>query len=306
MRVIIGWFFICGLPWLVFGASIGQAEVMDNRVEHVVVIGLDGARPEIIQDADAPVLHDLIEQGSVCWGARAVEPTVTQVNWASMLTSSMPASHGIDTHPITQEALAERSLKVPTVFQVVAENEGVAVGFLGHWKLYPVESDEPGLEFVRSPYEARRVAPLAADFLRENRPTFSFIWMGNLDGVGHRHGWLSDEQFAAMPEIDRAIGMIVDALKDAKMWDRTLLIISSDHGGHGKGHGQSTDEDATIPWIVVGPGVRSGHVIESPVSIIDTAATALHALGLPRPTEWDGQPVYEAFVESAGAGAGAE
>jgi hypothetical protein len=32
-----------------------------------------------------------------------------------------------------------------------------------------------------------------------------------------------------------------------------------------------------------------------PVNVMDTAATAAFALGLPIPPEWDGVPVYEAF-----------
>ncbi|MFA9478126.1 alkaline phosphatase family protein [Phycisphaerales bacterium AB-hyl4] len=294
MKASVGLFFAL-LALGAAGLVPATAESRAAQAEYVVVIGLDGARPEIIQQGAGPVLHELIQQGSVSWNARAVHPTVTQVNWASMLTSSRPDTHSINMHPVTQEQLADLSLQVPTVFQVVAEHGGLASGFLGHWKLYPVESDTPGTYFQRSPYEAHRVAPLAADHIEENRPTLCFIWMGNLDGLGHRHGWLSDEQFAAMPVIDRAIGQIVQALRDADMWNKTLLIISSDHGGHGRGHGQGTEEDTIIPWIAVGPGVRQGHVIQSPVSIIDTAATALHALGLPRPDAWDGKPVDEIF-----------
>jgi hypothetical protein len=63
--------------------------------EHVVVIGLDGCRPAAIQQAAGPVLKELWGQGAWSWSARAVLPTVTQVNFPSMLTSSLPEKHGI-------------------------------------------------------------------------------------------------------------------------------------------------------------------------------------------------------------------
>jgi len=53
----------------------------------------------------------------------------------------------------------------------------------------------------------------------------------------------------------------------------------------------------TIPWIISGPRVRPGHVIQTPVCIIDTAATIAHLLALPRPAEWEGQPVLDALYD---------
>jgi hypothetical protein len=49
-----------------------------------------------------------------------------------------------------------------------------------------------------------------------------------------------------------------------------------------------------IPWIAWGAGVRPGHRIEQPVSTLDTAATALWALGY-APSGGTGRPVSEAF-----------
>ncbi|MFQ5859192.1 MAG: hypothetical protein ACE5LU_26630 [Anaerolineae bacterium] len=43
--------------------------------------------------------------------------------------------------------------------------------------------------------------------------------------------------------------------------------------------------------------MRAGHVLATQVSVMDTAATPLFALGLDVPADWEGQPVTEAFVE---------
>jgi hypothetical protein len=54
----------------------------------------------------------------------------------------------------------------------------------------------------------------------------------------------------------------------------------------------------TIPWIAVGPGIKSGYVIKRSVSLIDTAATALRALGVTDYyVEWSSQTVEEIFLE---------
>jgi len=78
------------------------------------------------------------------------------------------------------------------------------------------------------------------------------------------------------------------------MYDDTLIIVTSDHGGHDSTHGENIPEDMTIPWVISGPGVVPGE-LTTQVYTMDTAATAAFALGLPIPAEWDGIPVYETF-----------
>jgi hypothetical protein len=55
----------------------------------------------------------------------------------------------------------------------------------------------------------------------------------------------------------------------------------------------------TIPWIVAGPGVVPGTRLTSPITVYDTAATALWALGLSLPADIAGRPVEEAFGEGS-------
>jgi arylsulfatase A-like enzyme len=72
-------------------------------------------------------------------------------------------------------------------------------------------------------------------------------------------------------------------------------MITADHGGSGSSHGSDSPEDMTIPWLAVGPGVPAGITLQGKIVVYDTAATALYALGLPIPEEWDGRPVLEIF-----------
>jgi predicted AlkP superfamily pyrophosphatase or phosphodiesterase len=269
-----------------------QAEAAPRLAEHVVVIGLDGCRPEAVQQAAGPVLKELWTNGAWSWAAQTAQPSVTHVNFASILTSCMPEKHGIKDKEWTNGI--RPTVKVPTIFEVVSKGNLNAAGFLGHEKLYPSEGTWPRVVIEHSKYEAQTVGPAAAKFLREHKPAFCFVYMGNLDGAGHKHGWLSPEQLAQMPQIDKGIKAIVDALREGGMWEKTLLIITSDHGGHGKSHSAGTPEDSTVPWIAAGPLVRRGP-ISGPVRNLDTAATAAHALGLERPVEWDGRAITEAL-----------
>jgi predicted AlkP superfamily pyrophosphatase or phosphodiesterase len=114
------------------------------------------------------------------------------------------------------------------------------------------------------------------------------------DLQGHDHGWMSRQQLKAYTKDDAALGLILQSLKDHGMYESTMIIVTSDHGGHDTTHGYDVPEDMTIPWIISGPRVQPGQ-LSTQVHTMDTAATSAFVLGLPLPPEWDGVPVFEAF-----------
>ncbi|MEZ4556356.1 MAG: sulfatase-like hydrolase/transferase [Caldilineaceae bacterium] len=81
-------------------------------------------------------------------------------------------------------------------------------------------------------------------------------------------GWMSDEYLRQTETVDDAIGAVLAALTDAD-----TVLLHSDHGGHDRTHGTDAPEDMTIPWMIAGPGIRRGHAIQAPVSLLDTAPT---------------------------------
>ena len=119
----------------------------------------------------------------------------------------------------------------------------------------------------------------------------TFIHFREPDTAGHSKGWMSEPYLKAVKVSDDAIGVIVKAIKDAGLWEKTALIISADHGGKDRDHHLDIPDNRTIPWICVGPGVKAGLVIEKAVRTYDTAPTALSFLGIAPPAEIDGKTV---------------
>jgi arylsulfatase A-like enzyme len=123
------------------------------------------------------------------------------------------------------------------------------------------------------------------------------VHLADPDNAGHSHGWMSAEYLEAVCRADRAVGSIVETLRKAGTWERTALLVTSDHGGHDRAHftegTKRRVEDLTIPWICVAPGVRAGVTIERTVRITDSAPTALAFLGLKMAGVIDGICVEE-------------
>jgi arylsulfatase A-like enzyme len=91
------------------------------------------------------------------------------------------------------------------------------------------------------------------------------------------------KSYQAVAEADRLIGLILPGVEDAGMAKNTIVVITSDHGGKGKGHGGATMGEIKIPWILTGPGVAKGKELTTRVNTNDTAATVAFIFGLKTP-----------------------
>ena len=75
----------------------------------------------------------------------------------------------------------------------------------------------------------------------------------------------------------------------------THVLVHADHGGHDRNHGIDTPEDMTIPWLLAGPGIRAGHALQTPVSLLDSAPTLARLLNVKPDAQWEGNVIDEAF-----------
>lgn len=132
-------------------------------------------------------------------------------------------------------------------------------------------------------------------YLRENRPNLLFLHLDHVDHAGHGHGWFSDPYLIAVREADWMVGQIMAAIAEAGATEDTVVLLTADHGGIDRGHGGFTTVELEIPWILAGPGIRTGYALKTPVNTYDTAATLAYLLGVTPPDAWIARPVTEAF-----------
>src|SRR5687767_7723592 len=99
------------------------------------------------------------------------------------------------------------------------------------------------------------VADLAADPAR-----YALVHYHDTDTAGHASGWMGTSYFAALELVDAQLGRIFSAVEGSPaLAGRTAVVVTSDHGGEGAGHGDAADPEAyTIPFYVWGPGVTAG------------------------------------------------
>lgn len=281
------------VAFLLLGSAAGAAP----RAHHVVIVSFDGGAPAVLRGSRMPTLRQMARDGAATWSARTVLPSITLVAHASMLTGVNPRKHGIDWN----DWLPERGLvRVPTIFALARRTGLTTALFAGKEKFrHLLLPGSLGVFSVPS-YSAGVVAASAAAHILAEKPGLCFVHFAGGDGAGHAFGWGSLQQRAAFADGDRALGMLRQAVESAGIARSTVFLITADHGGHGSTHGSALLADTEIPWIAWGVGVRPGQAIEGPVSVCDTAATALWLLGVPIPEGMDGRPVVRAFANAQG------
>lgn len=265
----------------------------------VLVIGLDGIRPDRLATAATPTLDSLIAQGAFSATAETRPPTVSGPGWSSMLTGVWADKHGVLGNDFAANAYARYPDFLTRIEQIQPELATLAVldwpplgttasnGPLvsgGVDRMVNVDGDSLGYGAADSVSAA-----LAADALETGTVDAAFVYFGDVDEVGHAHGTLSPEYTAAIATVDRQVAQVLAGLRRRPTYgsEDWLVLVSTDHGRRDDGgHGGESDAERTIFVIMSGPSVR-GHAFDRTPAIVDVAVTALVHLGIPVAPEWE-------------------
>jgi len=260
---------------------------------YVFVTVVDGLRPDALQRAQTPNLDRLWQSGLYSWSAQTVLPSTTLPAIASLLSGVPPERHQILWNHWAPEL---GRISVPTIFKI-AQGENIStVAFVSKRKLEHLFSPETPLFVINN--GARNVIEEAIEYISEHRPRLVFLHLSDVDDAGHRYGWMTVRQLQAVERVDEALGLLLHSLEDLQILNKSVIIVTADHGGHGRIHGTDDPRDITIPWILWTPDIEIGRELTQPIRIYDTAATVLAALSLGIPPDWLGVPVWEAFPEA--------
>jgi predicted AlkP superfamily pyrophosphatase or phosphodiesterase len=273
------------------------------RAKYVFIISFDQGNPDLIQKAEMPTFHRLAAEGAHTWNAYTVVPSLTLPSHTSMLTGVGPQAHQVlwNSYQPTNGLV-----KVPTIFSLAKERGLKTAMFVGKEKFKHLEL--PGtideLVWPQPDDDAKSVAKAFAAEFGKTKPNLCFIHFRDPDTAGHAFGADAPEKIQALKDCDEALKIILDAIIAAGLGDKSVVILTADHGSHntknkeGKTvgtHGGAETSDVLIPWIVWGKGVKKDFTITAPVVQYDTAATALWLLNVPLPESFWGRPVRSAF-----------
>jgi predicted AlkP superfamily pyrophosphatase or phosphodiesterase len=267
---------------------------------HVLVVSIDGLRPDAIERFGLGAIQRLMAEGSFTLHARTILPSKTLPSHTSMITGRAPEFHGITFNRARDE---EGIVAVPTMFELAHEQGYHTAAFYSKAKFRHLDrhgsyDHRQAPAFNTDNWMATRTVPDAVQYMRHHRPNLLFVHIGEPDYAGHRTGWMSFFYGLAVRRADAGVARLVETARHVYGPGNFTVIVTADHGGHDHDHGSDDPRDTTIPWIAYGKGVVPGELPDG-VRTMDTAATALRLLGVQYPLPFEGRPVDGALQASA-------
>lgn len=240
----------------------------DKKERYVILISIDGLRPEFYLDSawEVPTIHRLMREGVYAQQVKPVYPTVTYPNHISMITGTLPNKHGIyyNRPPVGKTGRWNASMiKSPTVFDAV-QTAGLSSAAL-FWPVtikasiqYNVPTPlkrasassaevmksvaSPGLWSEMEQHAIGKISSkdiendaytgkMAAYLIETYKPSLMAIHLVGIDHAQHKVGLKKDQSVAdALTIIDNTIKTIVDAVERAGITSNTTLLVVGDHG----------------------------------------------------------------------------
>lgn len=282
--------------------------------EHVILFVLEGVDQQALKVGPMPVLAGLVKEGAVTWSAQTITPPLRLPAMASLLTG-LP----VDKHGVTWEAFefSRGYPRPPTIFDYLDLSGGrdSAIFFMDE-ALYQLAKPEPYTDYqmcgqLKPECSPERLVSYIKQYFNKAvsghgyghavlaLPHLLVVHLPERSRAGSTHGWSSKEHRQALRSVDQAMGSVLAMFKEHGLLARTTVFVTSLNGTGGAQPSTATapavSVSSTVPWIASGAGIRPGHIIRQPVSILDTGATVMRTFGLTTHTEWDGRPIEEIF-----------
>jgi predicted AlkP superfamily pyrophosphatase or phosphodiesterase len=288
------------LSAILMALFLSCAKPESHEVEHVFYIGLDGWGSYSVEQSDMQNVKKMMAEGAWTLKKRTVLPSHSATNWDAMFTGVGPEQHGFweccSEKPDLEPAVKNAEGIFPTVFTYLREKEPKAeIGCLYEWSGIKYLIDTVAFSYHAKVAQAE-LCEAGRQYILEKKPRFAAFIYDDPDHVGHSVGHDTPELYKKLKELDLWIGQIVDAIDEAGILDKSVIVITSDHGGIDKGHGGITMAEMRTPLIIWGKGVKKGWCFDDvPTVQQDVASVLADLLGVKLPDYCRGRSIGGIF-----------
>lgn len=220
---------------LLYGTSFA------NCLENVLIVSIDALHPNALGRETSMNIHKLMERGAYTLNGHSTASPLTLLSHTAMFTGRRPAEIGKtdnDWQP------GQIRIKAKTIFNT-GKFLGFSTGFFySKEKLGYLVNDTVDHHKLSKNFSVEH----AIDFFKTPGKNFCFLHISGLDQAGPAEGWLSPGYMEELFFIDDAIAPLIKMIEAKKNY---LIIITSDHAGHGMVHGSDDLEDAMLPLVLV-------------------------------------------------------
>jgi arylsulfatase A-like enzyme len=271
---------------------------MLTAIRRVIIVVLDGLRPDAIDAFDLSSIRAMAQNGASTMSARTVSPSCTWPAMTSLISGIPPETHGILRDSLHVPKPKTQLEPLPTLLSRAGYHSAVFLRALPALYRGTGRLITRGLGFSEARFAgttAEEVTMAASNNLRSQERGLIVMHWADADQAGESCGWMTPEYGEACRQLDSALGLLMK-VTSCSTDPHTLVIALADHGGGGvtlNDHCEEHPLNWTIPLILCGGSVRQTRLEEA--HLLDVPATAAWALGVPRPAAYTGRVLVEAM-----------
>jgi len=243
--------------------GLGDNSCTDNTItidtnkinRKVLLIGIDGFRSDAMQESITPFMHQLSQQNNVFYNdMHTVEDyTVSGPNWSSIVTGVHWCKHQVTNNNFNDNQLddfphffsyienADNSINTASIVNWTPINEYLAHSYADH-------APENSINDA----EVYQLAEDALVNLNPIDPDVLFLHFDDPDAAGHGYGYSPTitEYCQTLTQTDTYVQQLFAIIDNKRAnGEDWLILIVSDHGGDGTGHGGGQDNEHIINTI---------------------------------------------------------
>ncbi len=273
--------------------TAGHAFALTPAVRKVLIVGVDGMRPDAMTTANTPTFDALIAHGAVSYVCSAEDITISGPGWSSILTGVHRNKHLV----VDNTFQPQNYVDYPHFFTRLQSVCDAYTASICDWAPINTQIVTTNADFIRSGLNDQAVADTAANLVATANPDIIFLHFDDVDHAGHSYGFSPTvpQYITAIENTDTRAGQVIAAIQARPSYanEDWLIIVTTDHGGTPDGsHGRNIPEHRLTPLIISGPSTLQGSTITPAPQMVDVPATIMTFLGLPIDSawRWDGVP----------------
>lgn len=238
--------------WIAVILAIGTAQGQPRNEGHqlrptVILVSIDGFRSDYLDNTKCPNLRELASEGVRARWMTPVFPTKTFPNHYSIVTGRYTEHHGVVGNTMydpvfdvvftmgkREEVVNGRWWGAEPIW-VTAEKQGqISATYFWPGSEALIAGKRPSywLRYNGSTPYGERVRQVLEwlDYPQDQRPTIITLYFEGVDHAGHTFGPVFSAVDTAIAEVDSALGLLVQGLRDRHLFDTVNIIVVSDHG----------------------------------------------------------------------------
>jgi hypothetical protein len=225
-------FIIALLPCLVSG----------KEIQSVLIISIDALHPDALGENTSKTIHSVMKKGVFTLKGESTSPPLTLLSHAAMFSGIDPNEGGRKDNSWKP---GQKQLRHKTIFHDAKSKKFSTGFFYSKEKLGFLLSDAVDQHQLDPDFSVENAIEF---FKKSGQKKFCFLHVSGLDRSGPVEGWLSKSYMEELFFIDESLSSLIEFITSKEGY---LLIITSDHAGHGTIHGSNHPDDAKLPLVMI-------------------------------------------------------